>query len=249
MRPLTVLVAEDNPVNQKLAIALLRRRNAVVTIATNGVEAVSLWASGDYDLVLMDIQMPEMDGLEACGIIRSRELTGQRIPIVAVTARAMTGDREECLAAGMDAYLSKPIRSAELLETIDRLVATRATTTAPAADVFDIGQLRSNVGDDEALISELLELFASEATTHVAAICDAAAAGDAKTMHLAAHTLKGAASAITAARVAHAAGTIEQLARAGALDGVASSIGDLRSELAVLEGRLRAVGAVHLAVA
>jgi two-component system, sensor histidine kinase and response regulator len=249
MRPLTVLVAEDNPVNQKLAIAMLRRRNAVVTIATNGIEAVSLWASGQFDLVLMDIQMPEMDGLEACGIIRSREPTGQRIPIVAVTARAMTGDREECLAAGMDAYLSKPIRSAELLETIDRLVATQATTTVAAADVFDIDQLRSNVGDDEALIGELLELFASEAATHVATICDAAAGGDAKAVHLAAHTLKGAASAITAARVAQAAGTIEQLARAGALDGVASSIGDLQSELAVLEGRLRAVGAVHLAVA
>lgn len=118
-RSLNILLAEDNPVNQKLAVALLRKQGHEVTVAQNGHLAVDLFAAQHFDLILMDVQMPEMDGFEATAAIRQRELvTGQHIPIVAMTANAMAGDRELCLAAGMDGYVSKPIRIDQLLAAI-----------------------------------------------------------------------------------------------------------------------------------
>ena len=119
-RPLQVLLVEDNPINQKVAARLLEKAGHKVVIATNGKEALAVLAgSPDFDLVLMDVQMPEMDGLAATGAIRHQELaTGNHIPIIAMTAHAMKGDRERCLAAGMDGYLSKPINSRELFQNI-----------------------------------------------------------------------------------------------------------------------------------
>ncbi|HEX7070137.1 MAG TPA: response regulator, partial [Rhodothermales bacterium] len=112
---LRILLAEDNEINQKLAVRMLERHEHVVTVVSNGREAVEAYRNGTFDLVLMDVQMPEMNGFEATFEIRQIEhANGTRIPIVALTARAMEGDREECLAAGMDAYLSKPIQRAEL---------------------------------------------------------------------------------------------------------------------------------------
>lgn len=128
-----VLVAEDNAINQLLARGLLKRCNAIVTVVVNGREAVDAWSAGPFDLILMDIQMPEMDGLEATRVIRSRELPGAHTPIIAVTARAMTGDREACLAAGMDGYISKPIRSVDLMAMIARLTVVAASTVPTRA--------------------------------------------------------------------------------------------------------------------
>ncbi len=124
-RPLSVLLVEDNPVNQKLALALLERRSHRVKQAWNGREAVDLHASGDFDLVLMDVQMPGMDGLEAARLIRLRDReTGRHTPILAMTARAMSGDRQECLDAGMDAYVAKPFQPAQFYEAIEALAGT-----------------------------------------------------------------------------------------------------------------------------
>jgi CheY-like chemotaxis protein len=124
LNPLQILLAEDSLVNQKLAVALLERRGHTVTVASNGREAIAALESRPFDLVLMDVQMPEMDGLEATAMIRAREKqTGVHVPIVAMTAHALKGDRERCLAAGMDDYVSKPIRVRELLETLERLLA------------------------------------------------------------------------------------------------------------------------------
>jgi len=123
-RPLRVLLAEDNIVNQRLAVRLLEKAGHRVVIAENGLAACAAAAANTFDLVLMDVQMPDVDGFEATARIRAREqLAGGHVPIVAMTAHAMSGDRERCLAAGMDEYVSKPVRAESLFRVIDRLVA------------------------------------------------------------------------------------------------------------------------------
>jgi CheY-like chemotaxis protein len=127
---LHVLLTEDNPVNQRLATRLLQKRGHRVTVAANGREALEACARERFDLVLMDLQMPEMDGFEATEAIRRREAGGGgRLPIIALTAHAMKGDQERCLTAGMDGYLGKPIRIAELDEMLDRHIALKMIKT------------------------------------------------------------------------------------------------------------------------
>ena len=123
-----MLIADDNLVNQKLITQLLRERGHEVAVVSNGRQAVEALTHGEYDLVLMDLQMPEMDGLEATAIIRARErLTHLRVPIVALTAHAMAGDRQRCLNAQMDDYLAKPIKAGELFEVLDRVLIATAS--------------------------------------------------------------------------------------------------------------------------
>jgi CheY-like chemotaxis protein len=118
-------VAEDNPVNRLLAVRLLEKRGHHVQVAGDGIEALEKLKQAEFDLVLMDVQMPVMGGFEATAAVREREkATGKHIPIVALTARAIKGDRERCLAAGMDGYVAKPIRPEELFEQIEALIAT-----------------------------------------------------------------------------------------------------------------------------
>jgi CheY-like chemotaxis protein len=132
-RQLRVLVAEDNVVNRKLAEHLLQRRGHTPVMVTNGREAVEALLRESCDLVLMDLQMPEMDGFEATAAIRARERqTGGRIPIVALTAHAMEGDRQRCLDADMDGYISKPVKAVELFEVIDRVMAAARTWSGAA---------------------------------------------------------------------------------------------------------------------
>ena len=142
-RELQILLAEDNVVNQRVAALLLERQGHTVTVAANGKEAIELWQSQPFDLILMDVQMPEMDGFQAAQEIRKLEAqSGQHIPIIALTARAMKGDRERCLAAGMDGYLSKPIKVAELFEAIELVMMgsfqpkTNGRAAAPARERF-----------------------------------------------------------------------------------------------------------------
>jgi CheY-like chemotaxis protein len=117
---LNILLAEDNPVNQKFAERLLNKMGHDVVVAATGKQAVDLWEAGNFDLILMDVQMPEMDGFDATHMIRKREkISGKHVPIVAMTAHAMKGDREQCLQAGMDGYVSKPINQGELFETLE----------------------------------------------------------------------------------------------------------------------------------
>jgi CheY-like chemotaxis protein len=121
-RPLHVLIAEDNVVNQRLTTRLLEKQGHRVTVVDNGLAALAIVAQQPFDLVLMDVQMPEMDGLETTAAIRAQEYgTGRHLPIIALTSHAMQGDQERCFAAGVDAYVSKPMKVDELYAAIDRL--------------------------------------------------------------------------------------------------------------------------------
>ena len=132
-----VLLVEDNAVNQTLALRLLEKRGYFVIVASNGREAVAALERDQFDVVLMDIQMPVMNGFEATGAIRAKEkLTGRHIPIIAMTAHALIGDQQRCISAGMDAYVSKPIRTSELFSTIDSMVPNK-TRTGEQADILD----------------------------------------------------------------------------------------------------------------
>jgi two-component system, sensor histidine kinase and response regulator len=127
---LRILLAEDNMVNQRLAFRLLEKQGHVIVLANNGQEALDHLLKDSFDLILMDVQMPDVDGLEATREIRKREVsTGKHIPIVAMTAHAMEGDRERCIEAGMDDYISKPIKASMLFEVIERLCDTQKGET------------------------------------------------------------------------------------------------------------------------
>ena len=131
-RRLRVLLAEDHPVNQKLVSRLLQKHHHQVMIASNGREALSLLEAGRFDMVLMDVRMPDMDGFAATAAIRARErATGVRVPIIAMTAHAMKGDEERCLQAGMDDYVSKPIDPAKLFAALERLAPQRPAESEP----------------------------------------------------------------------------------------------------------------------
>ena len=122
LRSLHILLAEDSLVNQKLAVGLLQKHGHSVEVASNGREAIAMFDAHRFDLILMDVQMPEMDGFEATAIIRAREKgSGTRIPIVAMTAHAVLGDRERCLQAGMDEYVAKPVRAKQLFDTLEAI--------------------------------------------------------------------------------------------------------------------------------
>ncbi|HYK87408.1 MAG TPA: response regulator, partial [Acidobacteriota bacterium] len=132
-RSLKILLAEDNVVNQRLVARLIEKRGHIAVVASNGRDAIQVLEKQKFDLVLMDVQMPEMDGFEATAAIREKEKsTHRRLPIIAMTAHAMKGDRERCLDAGMDSYVSKPVHPVELFEAIDRVMSPSGPVYAPA---------------------------------------------------------------------------------------------------------------------
>jgi PAS domain S-box-containing protein len=217
-----ILLAEDNMVNQRLAVRLLELQRHTVVVAGNGREALAAWEQQPFDLVLMDVQMPEMDGMETTAAIRTKEQgTGRRIPIIAMTAHAMKGDRERCLAAGMDGYVSKPIRADQLLQAIEDLIPTGASIHPvasegePAAAILDRTLALARVGGNEQLLRELMGLFRQECPRLMTAIRDALAKRDAAGLRLAAHTLKGSVSTFGATVAFEAASRLESIGREG----------------------------------
>ena len=244
-RPLHVLLAEDNPVNRKLAITLLEKRGHAVTPVENGRLAVKAVEREEFDILLMDLQMPEMGGLEATRLIREREQAagrGAHIPIVALTAHAMREDRERALAAGMDEYLSKPVRRQELFDVIERLTAdaesdARAFITAEQPSpglVLDHDALVALVDGDQALLAELVRTFRSEAQSLVAAIRSAHERGNAPEIARAAHRLKGSAGTLAAHEIATSAARLETIANNGGLGEAAAIVATLPAQLARL---------------
>jgi len=224
-----VLLAEDNVVNQRVASGLLKKRGHQVTIVGNGRQALDALEQGTFDLVLMDLQMPEMGGLEATAAIRERERKsgGAHLRIVAMTAHAMSGDRERCLASGMDDYLSKPIDPAILFEAVERatgagdVVPARVPAGAPAAaPAIDLAQALERMGGDRQLLNDVIGVFLEDCPTQLAAIKVAVDARDADAIRRAAHALKGAAGNLAATEVFQAAQTLERLGAEGRLAAV-----------------------------
>jgi CheY-like chemotaxis protein len=226
-RPMRILLVEDNLVNQRVASGLLGRRGHQVTVAQNGAEALEKLADDTFDMILMDLQMPVMGGLEATIAIRERERqTGTRVRIVAMTAHAMASDRERCLAAGMDGYLSKPINPADLfaaveeptLESAPPVPASEAAapaTSAPVDEVdpgtFDEQALEYRLFGERALIADILRLFREDLPIRLEAIRSALDRHDMDGVHAAAHALTGAAGNVSAIRLADAARVLEHL--------------------------------------
>jgi CheY-like chemotaxis protein len=202
-----VLLAEDNIVNQRVAVGLLKRRGHHVTVVENGQEAVDAVEREQFDIVLMDLQMPVMGGLEATKAIREREreTSRGRLRIVAMTAHAMSGDRERCLASGMDGYLSKPTESRTLFAEVEG-------EAGAAANPIDENDLVSRLHGDKELAAEIVRLFAEECPTLLQCVRTALDQRDPVAVRRAAHTLKGAASTAAAVGITEAASLLEVLA-------------------------------------
>jgi CheY-like chemotaxis protein len=208
---------------------LLEERGHEVVLARDGREALAVLEHDRFDVVLMDVQMPVLDGLAATAAIREREArdpSRRRVPIMAVTAFAQRGDRERCLAAGMDDYLTKPIKPDDLAGALNRLFAddqpaATAGASAPGPPIagagFDFSAALSYVGGDRALLDELLGIFAEDAPVRMDAIRRAIASGDAQELMREAHTLKGALKVLGASAAAGLALDLETLARDGDL--------------------------------
>jgi PAS domain S-box-containing protein len=228
-----LLVAEDNPVNQKVAVRYLERLGFRVDVAADGLEALEACTRLPYDLIFMDCQMPEMDGFESTRAIRSREAKSgaRRIPIVALTAHAMTGERARCLAAGMDDYLTKPLRLDELARVIQHWIQEPAmcppSTDAsqpprgPGSDLLDLATIQGLVDLDDGgpgLLSEMIEIFREDTPRRIQDISRAAGQGHAEELSRAAHALKGGAGALGAEALRALAASLESLGRGGSAD-------------------------------
>jgi PAS domain S-box-containing protein len=243
---LRILVAEDNEVNRRVVSAILEKRGHTLVTVENGHQAVAAVHRGVFDIVLMDVQMPEMDGLEATMAIRQTERdSGRHVPIVALTAHAMKGDREACLAAGMDAYLAKPVHAGELLETIERLVRETPPEAPPPAPVhatFDRAGVLERLEGDHELLAELAGLFLGQADRMLGEVRRQVEARDAAGVQRSAHALKGSAGSIGGVAVATAAHALETLGRDQQLDGAEARLAELTTEMARLTGELARVG-------
>jgi CheY-like chemotaxis protein/HPt (histidine-containing phosphotransfer) domain-containing protein len=237
--PMRILLAEDNAVNQKLAVRLLEKHGHRVVVAPNGREAVHAVEEQPFDLVLMDVQMPEMNGLEAAAAIRELEkTTGGHIPIIALTAHALKGDREECVAAGMDDYLSKPLQPRELYEAIARHAPPAdQASPVPLADenVFDPSAALESVGGDADLLDELVEVFLDDYPKLLAAIETAVVRRDGPAVERCAHRIKGAVGVFARGPAFEAAERLELAGRAPDLRDLDEEHDALRRELQRLQ--------------
>jgi CheY-like chemotaxis protein len=258
-RPLRILLAEDNIFNQKVAVGMLEKMGHAVIVAGNGREAVEEYAKSRFDLVLMDIQMPEMDGPTATKLIRQQQQqAGVHVPVVAMTAHAMSGDREKYLAAGLDDYISKPISRDELAKAVERNSAPPARQQAansaepvsnghrengrshePAIPTpsstsetlhIDANAVLVRCGGDHDLMGTLVGMFPGELRKLLATLEQARSAGDVHGVQINAHTIKGMCGMFEAKQAAGAAFELERAAGAGHL-GTEQQFEALRAEL------------------
>jgi DNA-binding response OmpR family regulator/HPt (histidine-containing phosphotransfer) domain-containing protein len=244
---LQVLVAEDNKVNQIVVTRALERQGHRVVLAGNGREALERFAEQPFDLVLMDVQMPEMDGFAATARIREIEKgTGGHVPIIALTAHAMAGDREECLAAGMDHYLSKPLQLRQLYAIIETCRGGVGMPEAPAPcepvrAPWNKDAALARVSGSTAVLQEIVDSFVHDAPALLSEIEAAADGADAGRLERAAHRLRGSASFFEAHGVVTVAQRLERMARDGALSGAAGIARDLMRETTNLTDALSSV--------
>jgi len=242
-RSLNIVLAEDNVVNRRLATALLEKHGHAVYSAENGREALAVLERERADVVLMDLQMPVMDGFEAIRAIRAKEQRGgKRLPIVALTAHAMHGDRERCLEAGADDYVTKPIRSADLFAAINRAVqhddpaSGAAEEQTPSSggnwnEAVDFAAALDRVEGDRDLLAELVRLFVQQCPAALQEMRQALRNGDAHLLERLAHTMKGSSASLGANRVSQAALVLEMRSRSAALQNAGELIDSLQAEL------------------
>lgn len=241
-QPLRVLLAEDNPINQRLVVSLLERHGHRVVAASDGREALAALDHDSFDVVLLDLQMPEMDGFETTSAIRAREReTGHRLPVVAMTASAMPADRDRCLAADMDAYLVKPFEAQDLLRAVEEVMSPEPTQPAPAPPpdkVMDRDAARARAGDDLELLRGIAGVFLQDCPRLLQEIREALSAEDGGRLAKASHALRGSLGHFAAPSVADAALRLEMTARHDNLGQAGDALADLEGELARLNEEL-----------
>lgn len=242
---LRILLAEDNPINQTVVLKLLEKLGSRADAVANGIEAIKALETIPYDLVLMDVQMPEMDGIEATRIIRSAQssVLNHDVRIIALTAHTMKGDMERCLQAGMDAYLSKPIQLDELVGAIERVMGASANPAAPAKEedpkIFDWAAVLNRLGGDKAFLEDLLGLCLREMPRQIGAVENALADSDAQRLEREAHSLKGAAANVGAMALQAVALDMEKAGKHGDLGGAAALLDRLHEAFTEFQRRLK----------
>jgi signal transduction histidine kinase/CheY-like chemotaxis protein/HPt (histidine-containing phosphotransfer) domain-containing protein len=241
--PSRVLVAEDSAVNQEVIRRLLEKWGHTAVIADNGLKALSTFDNERFDLVLMDLQMPEMNGFEVTATIRKRENgAGTRIPIIALTAHALKGDRERCIDAGMDDYVSKPVDAGKLFDAVEAAAGQRGSARVNCEIVqkeLDLdGLLRSLDGDSD-LVLTLARIFADSSLGQVEQIGDAIARGDAEALARGAHLLKGSVANFGARAAVEAAVQLEGIAKSGDLSIAGAAFATLENEIDTLKRELQ----------
>jgi PAS domain S-box-containing protein len=244
-KALRVLVAEDNPTNQALVAALLKQKGHRVTIVGNGRLAADRAVLETFDVILMDVQMPEMGGLEATALIRDHERTaGGHVPIVALTARAMAGDREQCLAAGMDAYVSKPLRPEDLFTAIDSVLTRSgpaAANTWTAPDKVDREALLEGFGGRADLLKHVVEVFLEDAPATLARVKHAIEAGNGAEVVAGAHSLKGSVGLFSQGQAFEGARRLEQIGKSGDLSQAEAVRAEVEESVSRVTTELRAL--------
>ena len=245
VKSLHILLAEDNVVNQKVAVRILERQGHKVEVAENGKEALKLLEARTFDVVLMDVQMPEMNGFEATACIRSLEkTTGAHLPIIAMTANAMKGDRERCLAEGMDGYISKPIKIPELLEALQTLTSpppsleNNDSIVDPKTFSFDTDEVLASVDHDFEELKELVRLFASVLPGSLKAVQEAIAKNDARALNRSSHDIKGTLVNFYAPAAVNAAFELEKMGHDGQLVDAEATFAALEAAVKKLEVEL-----------
>jgi len=258
--PLRILLAEDNVVNQKVALRMLERMGYRADVAANGLEVLEALERQRYDVVLMDVQMPEIDGMEATRRIHERWPAGQRPRIIAMTAHALSGDQERCLEAGMDDYISKPVRMEELMGALERcqplsgradgsakviktaIQTTAAGSSAAAIDPAVLEGFRGMMGESA---SELITLFLEDTLELLAKMRESVAEGDAETLQRAAHTLKGNSATLGAMRLSGLCKELEFMGREGKLEGVVEKVAQIEAEYEKVKAVLESVDSLE----
>jgi CheY-like chemotaxis protein len=257
-RELHILLAEDNRVNQAVASRILAKLGHSLVIANNGLEAIEQLKQQAFDLVLMDVQMPEMDGILATKVIREHEKsTHDHIPIIAMTAHAMTGDRDRCLAAGMDGFVTKPITPEEVdaailaalndTSKIDRDMGAdehQEKATEGSELPWDPSTTLEQLGGDETLLQEVIDIFLEEAPKHLAALRVAVEQGIAETVETTAHTLKGEFGYLCVPGISQRASQIEEMGRSNDIRGAAGLLPQFELDIRGLFTAIRSAKAL-----